>query len=108
MLSLNRSRSAKLLAAVSAVGLLLSPAVAAPAKKAPAVAVSFDPLSTFTPAGADPNGPEGAIVVAGSWDEWIDRMRRHGQWGDSGIGADPETELWRRLAELNPHSNYAK
>lgn len=42
-------------AAVSAVGLLLSPAVAAPAKKkAPAVAVSFDPLSTFTPAGADP------------------------------------------------------
>jgi predicted porin len=44
-----------LLAAVSAVGLLLSPAAAAPAKKkAPAVAVSFDPLSTFTPAGADP------------------------------------------------------
>jgi hypothetical protein len=54
VLSLNRSRSAKLLAAVSAVGLLLSPAVAAPAKKAPAIAVSFDPLSTFTPAGADP------------------------------------------------------
>jgi hypothetical protein len=52
---LGRSRSAKLLAAVSAVGLLLSPAFAAPAKKkAPAVAVSFDPLSTFTPAGADP------------------------------------------------------
>ena len=44
-----------MLAAVSAVGLLLSPAIAAPAKKkAPAVAVSFDPLSTFTPAGADP------------------------------------------------------
>jgi len=55
VLSLARSRSAKLLAAVSAVGLLLSPAFAAPAKKkAPAVAVSFDPLSTFTPAGADP------------------------------------------------------
>jgi len=51
-----RYRSAKLLAAVSAVGLLLSPAIAAPAKdkKAPAVAVSFDPLSTFTPSGADP------------------------------------------------------
>jgi hypothetical protein len=47
---------AKLLAAGSAVGLLLSPAIAAPAKKAkaPAVAVSFDSLSTFTPAGADP------------------------------------------------------
>ena len=44
-----------LLAAVSAVGLLLSPAMAAPAKKrVPAVALSFDPLSTFTPAGADP------------------------------------------------------
>ena len=47
---------AKLLAAGSAVGLLLSPAIAAPAKKAkaPPVAVSFDSLSTFTPAGADP------------------------------------------------------
>ena len=44
-----------MLAAVSAVGLLLSPAVAAPVKrKAPAVAVSFDPLSAFTPGGADP------------------------------------------------------
>jgi hypothetical protein len=53
--SLVRSGSAKLLAAVSAVGLVLTPAAAAPAKKkAPAVAVSFDPLSTFTPAGADP------------------------------------------------------
>lgn len=56
MPSLGRSRSAKLLAAVSAVGLLLSPAIAAPAKskKEPAVSVSFDPLSTFTPSGADP------------------------------------------------------
>jgi hypothetical protein len=54
LLSLSHSRSAKLLTAVAAVGLLLSPAVAAPAKrKAPPVAVSFDPLSTFTPAGAD-------------------------------------------------------
>lgn len=56
MPSPGRSRSAKLLAAVSAVGLLLSPAIAAPAKgkKEPAVSVSFDPLSTFTPSGADP------------------------------------------------------
>ena len=56
MPSLGRSRGAMLLTAVSAVGLLLSPAIAAPAgkKKAPPVAVSFDPLSTFTPAGADP------------------------------------------------------
>jgi hypothetical protein len=44
------------LAAVSAVGLLLSPAIAAPAKdkKVPSLAVSFNPLSTFTPSGADP------------------------------------------------------
>ena len=56
MPSLGRSMGAKLLAAGSAVGLLLSPAIAAPAKKAkaPPVAVSFDSLSTFTPAGADP------------------------------------------------------
>ena len=55
MPSPGRSRSAKLLAAVSAVGLLLTPAIAAPAKgkKEPAVSVSFDPLSTFTPSGAD-------------------------------------------------------
>ena len=56
MSSLGGSRSAKLLTAVAAVGLLLSPAFAAPTpkKKAAPVAVSFDPLSTFTPAGADP------------------------------------------------------
>ena len=55
MPSLGRSMGAKLLAAGSAVGLLLSPAIAAPVKKkAPPVAVSFDSLSTFTPAGADP------------------------------------------------------
>jgi hypothetical protein len=53
--SLGRSMGAKLLAAGSAVGLLLSPAIAAPVKKKPPpVAVSFDSLSTFTPAGADP------------------------------------------------------
>jgi hypothetical protein len=54
VLSLGRSRSAKLLAAVSAAGLLLTPAFAAGKRKAPPVAVSFNPLSTFTPAGADP------------------------------------------------------
>ncbi len=55
MPSIGRSRSAKLLAAVSAAGLLLTPALAAGEKrKAPAVSLSFDPTSTFTPAGADP------------------------------------------------------
>jgi hypothetical protein len=54
--SLNRAVSGVglLVAAVSAVGLLLSPALAAEPKKKPAsVAVSFDPISTFTPANAD-------------------------------------------------------
>ena len=45
-----------LLAAVSVAGLLLTPALAAPGKerKARAVSVSFDPLTAFTPAAADP------------------------------------------------------
>ena len=52
---LRRSRAAKVLAAVAVAGLLLSPAMAQSGKrKPPAVAVSFDPLSTFTPASADP------------------------------------------------------
>lgn len=44
------------LAASAAAGLLLTPAfAAAPAKKrAPAVALSFDPITSFTPANADP------------------------------------------------------
>lgn len=52
----SRSNGAKLLAAVAAAGLLLTPAIAAGEgkKRAPAVSVSFDPISTFTPAGADP------------------------------------------------------
>jgi hypothetical protein len=44
VVSLRRSLSAKLLAAVSTAGLLL----------APAIALSLDPLSSFTPATADP------------------------------------------------------
>ena len=45
-----------MLAAVAAAGLLLTPALAAGEgkKRAPAVSVSFDPISSFTPAGADP------------------------------------------------------
>jgi hypothetical protein len=48
----SRSNGAKLLAAVAAAGLLLTPAIAAGEgrKRAPAVSVSFDPISTFTPA----------------------------------------------------------
>jgi hypothetical protein len=48
---------AKLVAAVAAAGLLLTPAFATnmSAKKRPAaVALSFDPVSSFTPANADP------------------------------------------------------
>src|SRR5215210_292392 len=49
-------KEAKLLAALAAGGLLLSPAFAATVskKRAPAVSLSFDPISSFTPANADP------------------------------------------------------
>lgn len=45
------------LAALAAAGLVVSPAISAPAsgkKRPPAVSVSFDPATTFTPANADP------------------------------------------------------
>lgn len=47
---------ARLLAALAAGGLVLSPAIAATSakKRAPAVALSFDPITTFTPANGDP------------------------------------------------------
>jgi len=49
-------KEAKLLAALAAGGLVLSPAIAATSsKKRPApVSLSFDPISSFTPANADP------------------------------------------------------
>ena len=52
----NRTGS-KLVAAAAAAGLVLTPGIATsmPAKKrAPAVSLSFDPVSEFTPANADP------------------------------------------------------
>lgn len=56
MLSLVRSRKAKLAAATAAVGLVLTPAFATTnsKKRPPAVSLSFDSLSSFTPANADP------------------------------------------------------
>ena len=55
MLRVAQRRGAKIAAAAAAAGLVLSPAFAMPAKKrAPAVALSFDPVSSFTPANADP------------------------------------------------------
>jgi hypothetical protein len=53
------STGAKLVAAAAAAGLVLSPAFAANSttqakKRAPAVALSFDPISSFTPANGDP------------------------------------------------------
>ena len=50
-------RGARLAAVIAAAGLVLTPAIAAtmPAKKRAApVALSFDPVSSFTPANADP------------------------------------------------------
>lgn len=51
-----RSKAAKLTVAVAAAGIVLTPAIAAPQlkRKAPAVALSFDPVAAFTPASADP------------------------------------------------------
>ena len=56
MLTIVRSRKAKLVAAFAAAGLVLTPALAATSakKRPPAVALSFDPMSSFTPANADP------------------------------------------------------
>lgn len=55
MLKFGRSREAKLVAACAAAGLVLTPAFAASSSKRPApVALSFDSISSFTPANGDP------------------------------------------------------
>ena len=57
MLRVAQRKGSRLVAAVAAAGLLLTPAIATsmPAKKhASVVALSFDPVSAFTPANADP------------------------------------------------------
>ncbi len=56
MLSLAKSRRARWAAAVAAAGLVLTPAFATTSskKRPPAVSLSFDSLSAFTPANADP------------------------------------------------------
>ena len=57
MLGFATGKGASLAAAIAAAGLVLTPAIATgmPAKKRPSpVALSFDPVSSFTPANADP------------------------------------------------------
>lgn len=56
MLSLAARKEARLAAAIAAAGLVLTPAFAATntKKRPPAIALSFDSLSSFTPANADP------------------------------------------------------
>ena len=57
MLRVAQRTGSKLVAAAAAAGLVLTPAIATsmPAKKhAPALSLSFDPVSSFTPANADP------------------------------------------------------
>jgi hypothetical protein len=56
VLKIAHRKEARLLAALAAAGLVLTPAVAATSsKKRPApIALSFDPISSFTPANADP------------------------------------------------------
>jgi Gram-negative porin len=56
LLKYAKSRETRLVAALAAAGLVLSPAFAATnsKKRPPAVSLSFDSLSSFTPANADP------------------------------------------------------
>jgi hypothetical protein len=55
VLKLANRKEARLFAALAAGGLVLTPAFAAsPSKRPPAVSLSFDPISSFTPANADP------------------------------------------------------
>ena len=56
MLKIASRKEAKLLAAIAAGGLVLSPAFAASTstKRPSAISLSFDPISSFTPANADP------------------------------------------------------
>src|SRR5690348_11318772 len=57
LLTLGKRTEAKLLAALAAGGLVLTPAFATTSsakKRPPAVSLSFDPVSSFTPANADP------------------------------------------------------
>ena len=56
MKNVGRSKLAKTVTAFAAAGLVLTPAFAASQSKRrpPAIAVSFDPVATFTPATADP------------------------------------------------------
>ena len=56
MLKIASRKEARLLAAFAAGGLVLSPAFAASTstKRPPAISLSFDPISSFTPANADP------------------------------------------------------
>ena len=66
MSRLAKRREASLLAALAAGGLVLTPAVATTSsakKRPPAVVLSFDPVSSFTPANADPRL---AAALAGS------------------------------------------
>jgi hypothetical protein len=65
------------------------------------------------PAGSDVDGPNGSIVLAGSFDEWIGRLERfgsaaHGLFIDMDLPDEVAQVLFQRLAELNPHSEYAK
>ena len=63
---------------------------------------------TMGPGGEDPFGPGGSLVLAATLDEWIDRMQRDGGWWQTGLTNERGTDLGRRLAELNPHSVYAR
>jgi len=59
VLKIRGSKGARAVAAIAAIGLVLTPAFAATSpktakKRPPAIALSFDPISSFTPANGDP------------------------------------------------------
>ena len=82
MLRLAKRKEAKLLAAVTAAGLMLTPAFASTQtkKRPPAVSLSFDPGASFTPANADPKLAAALAVIhagtaqqsLGRWIECVD------------------------------------
>jgi len=65
----------------------------------------------FGPPGEDRDGPEGALIVAGSFGKWIARLERHGPIAHGLYldleNAEVEDELKAELAALNPYSRYA-
>lgn len=65
------------------------------------------------PPGDDEEGPEGAIVVAGSFEDWIKRVEQHGPvahglFVHEDLSDDAAEQLRAELARLNRYSDYSR